>query len=359
MRNAQFDRQTERIIYYDFLRIISMVAVIVLHTAAERWGGVEVHSLAWKSFNFYDSIVRWAVPVFTMISGALFLSPSKNITVKRIYYKHIFRIVLAFFVWSSLYASRTLLKGNGIKSFLASVIAGHYHMWFLIMLVGLYMIVPLLRQITANKDLTKYFLLLSFVFTFLIPAVFFALRCIDRLYDSGFYDFAQSVYDNINFHFALGFSFYFVLGYFLSTTSFSKKLEIICYILGIIGFISTVILSMGISYFLNEPNGTFYGNMTINVMLESIAVFVFCKIRITNIIKKEQMIKIVQKLSKLSFGVYLIHAFFLELLLKLGIDTLSFNPVLSVPCIALLVFLLSLSVSAILNKIPIVKKYLI
>lgn len=66
---------TDRIVYYDFLRIISMFAVIVLHTAGERWSKVEVHSLAWNSFNFYDSIVRWAVPVFTMISGALFLAP--------------------------------------------------------------------------------------------------------------------------------------------------------------------------------------------------------------------------------------------------------------------------------------------
>lgn len=351
---------TARIVYYDFLRIISMFAVIVLHTAGERWSKVEIHSLAWNSFNFYDSIVRWAVPVFTMISGALFLAPlSKNITIKKIYSKHIFRIVLAFVVWSALYSSTILIKGYGIKSFLASVISGHYHMWFLIMLVGLYMIVPLLRQITANKDLTKYFLLLSFVFSFFIPAIFLALKCIDRLHGSGFYDFAQSVYNSMDFHFALGFSFYFVLGYFLSITSFSKKAEIICYILGIMGFISTILLSIGISYFLNEANESFYGYMTINVMLESIAIFVFCKIRITKFIKKERTIKIVQKLSELSFGVYLIHAFFLELLDKLGIDTLSFNPILSVPCIAILVFLLSLSISAILNKIPIVKKYLV
>ena len=56
-------------------------AVMILHVAASKWGETDVDSVEWCAMNFYDSIVRWVVPVFVMISGALFLkndSPSIN-----------------------------------------------------------------------------------------------------------------------------------------------------------------------------------------------------------------------------------------------------------------------------------------
>ena len=86
---------------FDFLRVVGAFAVIVIHVAASKWYTTDIHTFEWETMNFYDSIVRWAVPVFVMISGALFLS--RDIPVRKIYGKYIFRIFTAFVFWSFVY----------------------------------------------------------------------------------------------------------------------------------------------------------------------------------------------------------------------------------------------------------------
>ena len=59
-----------------------------------------------------------------------------------------------------------------------------------------------------------------------------------------------------------------------------------------------------------------------------------------------------------SFGIYLVHVFFLMLLRNFGITALSFPPVLSVPVLTAAVFLASLAAAWLLSKVPFVGKYL-
>lgn len=70
--------QPQRIAYFDVLRILATFAVIVLHLSAQHWADTDVHTRAWQAFNLYDSAVRWAVPVFVMISGSL-SSPARRV----------------------------------------------------------------------------------------------------------------------------------------------------------------------------------------------------------------------------------------------------------------------------------------
>ena len=65
--------KTQRVVYFDALRVFASLAVMVLHLAAQHWADVPVDSGAWRAFNGWNSAVRWCVPVFVMISGALFL----------------------------------------------------------------------------------------------------------------------------------------------------------------------------------------------------------------------------------------------------------------------------------------------
>ena len=124
--------------------------------------------------NFYDSIVRWGVPVFVMISGCLFLSG--NSTLKKIYQKNIFRIARAFVFWSIVYTIYyyvdkvfILKKEVALTTVVAHIILGHYHLWFLYMITGIYMILPFLKRIASSKFLTKNFLILAFIFAIVIP----------------------------------------------------------------------------------------------------------------------------------------------------------------------------------------------
>lgn len=71
-----------KIEYFECLRVIATIAVIIVHVAAMKWYDGYARSLSWNIFNIYDSAVRWCVPIFLMISGALFLS--KEITISNV-----------------------------------------------------------------------------------------------------------------------------------------------------------------------------------------------------------------------------------------------------------------------------------
>lgn len=58
--------------------------VIILHVSASRWYSVDVYSTEWEVFNLYDSAVRSCVPIFFMLSGKLYLSKSKMISIKEL-----------------------------------------------------------------------------------------------------------------------------------------------------------------------------------------------------------------------------------------------------------------------------------
>ena len=68
----------------------------------------------------------------------------------------------------------------------------------------------------------------------------------------------------------------------------------------------------------------------------------------------------IQKLSKYCFGAYLVHALVLERLNdQMGLNSLSFHPVFSIICITVIVFTISFAISAVLNCIPVIKKYMV
>ena len=64
---------TGMIHYLDCLRVVAIISVIIIHVSAQNWYTTDVSSFAWQFFNLTDSLVRWAVPLFVMISGVVVL----------------------------------------------------------------------------------------------------------------------------------------------------------------------------------------------------------------------------------------------------------------------------------------------
>ena len=58
-----------RNISFDLLRIISAFSVVMLHVSAEYIHSNPVGSLDFQLANFMNSISRFGVPIFVMISG--------------------------------------------------------------------------------------------------------------------------------------------------------------------------------------------------------------------------------------------------------------------------------------------------
>lgn len=155
----------KRVKYLDYLRIIATFGVIVLHSSGYFYGS-EMGSLEWNVYNFYNGLSRFAVPIFIMVSGALFLNG--NYSIPKIYKKYIMHIIVTYLLWSFLYAI-IFYEGGGVWEIMKKTISGHYHLWFLRMIVGLYISIPILKVMVCKKEALLYFLIFSFAFAFLYP----------------------------------------------------------------------------------------------------------------------------------------------------------------------------------------------
>ena len=348
------------IAYFDVLRVIAILAVIMLHVAAAHFSDTDVFSFAWEMSNMWDGLVRWGVPVFVMISGALFLDPAREISFHKLYSKNIFHIISVLLFWSVGYALIGFVTGSSqgnIEKLIAHTVLGHFHLWFLYMLLGLYIIVPLLRPICKDMQLVRYFLILSLFFTFLIPTVTKVLTGLDLIMPDSIFSMGlkaiNSLFDeHIHFHFTLGYVAYFVLGYYIHQLDLLPKQRKIIYLLGVLGGVFSIVFGQFIAH-TSHTNFDFYsgGNVTLYVLFESLAIFIFVKYHIDML--SEKLIIFFNYLSKRVFGIYLIHAGIQSCLSKFfGISSSSFNPLFSIPLLALLIFCLSWVGIEMIRKIP-------
>lgn len=346
-----------RIMYADILRVFATFAVVVLHVSAQKWYETPVKNYDWLVFNFYDSLVRWAVPVFVMLSGIFFLNPEKEISIKKIYRKYIFRILVSLVFWGLFYQlfdifAKFLLKKDPIT--LEKIVMifikvpfgpAWYHLWYLYMLIGLYLLTPLYRIFTysAKKEDLEYLLILFFLFGILLP---FCNKIFLR-YDSRL---------NISFHISelVNYTGYYFAGFYFSKFSLSKKKKNILYCLGFSSFLFTVVGTSCISLKTGFANDFLYGNLAPTTMFEAFSVFLFMK----SICKQEYskiISDIVLEISNCSFGIYLIHDFIKIILFQIGITSNFINSVFAVPLSSISIFLISLFIIYFVRKIPLCK----
>ncbi len=350
-----------RTLYFDILRITATFAVILLHVSCTYWD-TNTFNFDWNVRNIYDSAVRWCVPIFVMISGALFLNPEKQISIKKLYTKNIVRIISAFFLWSTIYTLYDFfITGNhDFKKLIVYFFNGPYHFWFLFMIVGIYISIPILRQVAKDKTTTKYFLIIAFIFTFALPLLLIiiskalpfittkSIAIISLLY---------KINESIDLKIIAGYSGYFILGYYLNTNNLSKHKKPI-YLLSIISFILIATFT-ALLYFSNGGiSALFYDYLSPFVLFEAIAVFVFIKNFTSKIKFSPKSINIITKISNISFGIYCVHILIIGLLSLFGISSTRFNTIISIPILSILVFVISLFIANCLHKIPFCRKYM-
>ena len=233
-------------------------------------------------------------------------------------------------------------------------------MWFLFMIIGLYVVTPILRKITENKKITEYFLLAGLIFTFLIPRTLVFLKCADIPHTASLLESLNAVYSDIHFHLTAGYTFYYVLGLYLAKYDISAGKRRIAYLLSILGFIATAALTDWYSVKIGKASEIFYSYFSIGVMLMSAGLFLFAKYVLSKIQFGKKGEKILLRMSKCTFGVYLVHVLVIMKFKDwLGLTTLTVHPVLSVLIIVFGAFLVSYILSAILNRIPVLKKYIV
>ena len=152
----------------------------------------------------------------------------------------------------------------------------------------------------------------------------------------------------------LGYLFYFVLGYHLNTVEIKKPVRIVMYVLGILGGISTFWLDQIMTINTQVACSTYYNAVTINILLQSAAIFIFFK----NINFKKNAF--ISKLAQYTFGAYLVHAFFIEFLDRCyHINGFIVDAFVGCFFVGVLVMFLSYLVSFALNNMPVINKYIV
>ena len=143
-------------VWLDVARIAAITAVVVLHAVAvvvTRRYYSDIGTATWWTANVVDSLMRWCVPVFIMISGALLLAPRRE-GLRSFYQRRFNRIGIPLVVWSVVYLSIDLFvkQASDWSDALNRVLAGKpsVHLYFLFVLAGLYALTPFLRVLTAH-----------------------------------------------------------------------------------------------------------------------------------------------------------------------------------------------------------------
>ncbi len=354
----------DRIRYLDSLRALATVAVVAIHVAGNNWYGY-VGSSDWMVFTVYAGICKFCVPIFFMISGALFLNPGRKCDLKRLYAHNILRLVLFLIVWSIIYLLFHLLESGedvtpaSLAGCVKSILKGdtQTHFWFVYALIGIYVVSPIIKVFTDNagKRMIQYYLILWLV----IQSVFDAVSEVPLI---------APVFNNIakmQIQVTMSYLGFFVLGHYLATYDLGSRARKLVYALGACGLTTSIILTMYLSIVNGIPDETCFGYFFPGLVLYSAAVFVFFRQRG----KKESLERdggisrkgevVISAVSRYSLGIYGVHMLFIFLLWNIGITTFSFCSVLSVPAITFVVLMVSLCVSWILSKVPIINKFMV
>lgn len=340
--------EEKRLIYLDYIRILATLSVIMAHVSCVNWLSSRIGSFEWCVFNFYDSISRWSVDGFVMISGALFLK--KDIKLKRLYKHSILKLVIIYIIWSEIYGLIDYVEGvrggldvrYTLKTFILGLINGHFHLWFIPMIIGVYMCIPFIKAI-KEKGLTRYFLLLSFLFSSLFPQF---LLIVGLYGGEGFSDYIKAIENyNSSMHLKMIMEYMglFLLGDYLNEKTFEGKKKNAIYILGIVGTAYTIVMTYMTCIVKNEVTEAFFDNFAVGVIFSAIGIFVFLK----NLKLDEKLNPFVVFLSKNCFGVYLIHVLIINVINNyIGITTLSFNPIFACLIICIMTYFISLVIVA-------------
>jgi len=135
--------------YGDAARVLGTLAVVIGHVCDMTVFKPTAAASDWWTCLFVDSMTRWAVPVYIMLSGALLLDPARTETPNEFYSKRLARLGVpvvvwsAFFMWFSVYVTGWRTNEQIWHDLLMGKPYAHLH--FVFRIAGLYAFTPMLR----------------------------------------------------------------------------------------------------------------------------------------------------------------------------------------------------------------------
>jgi surface polysaccharide O-acyltransferase-like enzyme len=319
------------------LRIIAIIGVISVHSGSHL-PFPDVHPQTFIIFNIFNTLGTFGVNIFFLISGALILN--KKETWQTFYQKRTIKIFIPFIFWSLIF-------------FLTNQSQAHF--WFLRIIIILYLLTPTLRvwlQQAQKKQILIFILLILFIVVISKPL---ALANYATL-------IADSMTDNSLFLLGLGL---YVLGYYLTQHPLkifsSKNLALI--IISI--FFITAVGTITLSYLTNNFFGYFQSHESITTITLALAIFTLVQKKAAFFQSLSPTLKkLINGTGGVAFGIYLIHLAVIAQISPLiweklpHITFFPLNLVVKIPLLIFGTFFISLAITTIIKKTPILKHLL-
>ena len=361
--------QSGRIVFIDYIRVVACFLVMLVH-ASESFYAADTSGLAgnvsmlaneanrfWVAF--YDGFVgRTCVPLFMIVSAFLLVPMKPGVSMGEFYRKRFTRILPPMIVFMLLYTFLPLLWGGmswdqslddfKMLPFNFPSMAGH--LWFMYPLISLYLIIPVvspwLEKASAKDELTYLGIFgvstfIPWLHRFISPA----------LWGECFWNGFSMLW------YCSGYLGYLVMAHYIRfhlDWDKAKRLRV-----GILCFLAGAAFT-GWSFWLKGVPGQLIETpmlewswefCTPNVLLSSFGAFLMF-----SCIERKEAPAMVTGLSKLSFGMYLMHLFFLAPIAGFFVNGNVADPLIpvwaAIPAIAICTFICCAVTSWIISRIP-------
>ena len=340
-----------RLQYIDLLKVLSIFAIISIHIFMV-WSDAEIKNVGIYAFS---SIVRFGVPVFVMITGALMLN--REIELGSFLKKKVKRLCVPFVFYYILTAVFIVVLLNSTHEQVQNVFAFRWYFW---MILGVYLSIPVINKFVqhSNTREIEYFIVI-FVLASVFYQVMYYLKIDQYLYLTLFLS-------------PLG---YLVLGYYLSRQEFNLSSGKIVTISLLLFIVSTSIKFGGFLHVIPMTDNfiatqskmlSSWLDVGIFEIIQSSAVFLICKhiyqsrhgiySIFKRILENNYVSKFILSVSRASYGMYLINLIPTVLVYYYKPANLTGTQVFAtIILLSALIFFISWIAVVVLGKIPIIK----
>ena len=300
--------------------------------------------------NIYDSLARAGVPLFVMLTGWLLLAPERGAEpLGRFFWRRLDRVVLPLVTWSLVAWVWIAVRDHHAiawSRFWREMIAGpvFYHLWYVYVLLGLYLAIPLLRPLAAQPTpaLRWYALTFWFVGTAVLP-----LWTWWGGLSIGIPILVVSTYVG-----------YLLAGVWLAATPLTRKTAVELGMLFLLAALWTIVATARLTGE-EHLNVILYSYDRPNVVVMALVAFVL----LTQpqparwVAGHPVALALVRAFAASSYGIYLVHPLLLDVLgsglLGVRISGASLPPFVGIPALAAGLLFASLGVMTLARRVPV------
>lgn len=322
------------------MRITAAFFVILIHSSG----------MASKGAIFLNSISRFSVPVFVMISGYYMLA--KEHDAKRLINKSL-KLLLLMLFWSGIYYICGYPASDGLTpketGLFAYLLTEPVHLWYCYATAALYIFTPVLYIFHKSADRGRYKYALTLCF--LLGSV---LTTFSR---SGLLPLLDAILDKAKAPWTLGFIGLYLLGGYIGKYSVGQKTRRALYLFGGLGAAVTFAGTIAMPR-LGLPGELLFSFFAPNVLITGAAFFVlFHQMSPRFEMLSDGWRGFVRELSGCTLGIYLIHPLAIMAFGRFVRPSLLFMPPIAlIPLTAAFAFVSSSAAIWILKHIPVLNR---